>query len=156
MKTSFAIVTSEVGDFSTWPGKCVISTWSRPNVAFSVTPDERIFVSGLDTAMLNKFGKISAEKITRGKFKDLQTALSDMFPMMAEAKTEFEFIGQYVDTCDGLPIFGEDSGYFGCSFAVCPGNNSALFSEMAGRVLLESLDRAEYGNSKMFSSNRLK
>lgn len=159
-KTSFAIVTSPVGDFSSWPGRCIISTWSRPNITFSTTPDDRIFVSGLDTSMLSKdgmmFGRIPAGRITKGKFRDLQTAMEDMFPMITDAYTEFEFISQYVDTADGLPIVGEEQGYFGCSFAVCPGSNSILFSEMAGRILSEAYDAEECADYKMFSSYRFK
>lgn len=159
VKTSFAMVTEPVDDFSSWPGRCVISTWSRPNLTFATTPEGRVFVNGLDTAMLNKdgmmFSRIPAGKIIKGKFADLRTAVNDMFPSIM-AKPEFEIIGQYIDTCDGLPIFGEDSGYFGCLFAVCPGSNSTLFSEMAGRMLLSQYSQEVDSEMKIFSSDRFK
>ncbi|MDR1565028.1 MAG: FAD-binding oxidoreductase [Oscillospiraceae bacterium] len=158
-KTGFAAVSQRLDDFAGWPGRCSISMWSKPNITISSTPDSRIFASGLDTGVIDKqgrmYGILPVRRIPERKYDELESAARYLFPQIPFAKAEYAFAGSYCETEDGLPIVGEESEYQNCYFAVCPGNNSTLYSEIAGRILLSMYEEEPLTELNAFSYDRL-
>ncbi len=145
-RTSFAVATEPIENFSGWDNTCLINCVDTPKINFAVTKDKRILSYGLDAGMVEPFRKITSifsdesciNKFEGKKFDSLSEGLSYYFPGLCNASPEYAFATDYIQTENGLPIIGEFEGLKNCLYGFCPGNNSLAFSNIVSDILIST------------------
>ncbi len=142
-----------------WPGHCVIRTFSTPSITYTFTPGGRISASGLESRFLTSGSKlaglINLPYAESGKFAHLEDSIKFLFPAMS-ARVEFIHEFQYFTTSDGLPVIGEHPDYPDCLFALCPGKNSTLYSQIASRLIADVIEELYSDDLMIFNPTRFK
>ena len=141
LRTSFSLVTEPVEIFAGWPEHTVIRTVGRPAAQYSVTPDGRIFATGLQTGLVDKEGRLAGiiplPSLYEKKFAQLEELLRGMFPGIRGAKTTHTFSSLSLEAEDGLPLLGELKDYPSCYCASCGGANGIVYSHLAANLLFD-------------------
>ena len=157
-RTSFSVATAPVGAFSGWPDRCVIHSADHPEVTFSVTPEGRILASGLETGLIDRnrrmAGLLPADALAAKKYRHLEDEICEMFPGIRETDAEYGFMGDYLETDDGLPLIGSHPEYPNCFFALCGGENGILFSEIAANLIVDLCRGNTPETADLFSPQR--
>lgn len=141
IRTSFSIATAPIDSFTGWPEKCLIRTLGSTQIECSITPDNRILITGLDSGLIHKNGRLAGliplPALEEKKYQQLSDILEKLFPGIRGKQPKYQYTGRYLKTDDGLPVIGELKDYDGAYFAVCSERNSTLYAFLSSRLLLE-------------------
>ena len=136
LRTAFSLVTQPVQVLAGWPERTVIRTEGRPSFQYSVTPDHRIFVTGLQTGLIDKAGRLAGiiplPSLYEKKFGRLEEELTQMFPGIHGAQPAYTFSSLSLEAEDGLPLLGELEEY-----CVACGNNGIVYAQIAANLLFD-------------------
>ncbi len=156
--TGFCSVSSPVGRFTGWAGKCVVRTWAQPGVTISPTPDSRVYCGGLETSALDENGKLygvlNVPSLSEKRFDELEGVVRCHFPAMEVEGFEINRAVRYTVTQDQLPVIGIDENHDKCFFACCTGNDSALYSVLAADMMISNLCGRQDEDEYLFSPMR--
>ncbi len=141
-----------------WPGRCIIRSFESPNITFSLTSDDKIAASGLESRIAGnglKIGNLlSLPSISERKFDNLDASVKYMFPSAEISGSQFSDEFQYSAAHDGLPLIGEHPDYPDCIFALCTGKSAVLFSQLAANFINDTLDGQPNEYADIFSPER--
>ena len=141
LRTSFCLATEPAEILAGWPEKTAIRTEGRTSAQYSITPDGRIFATGLQTGLIDREGKLAGiiplPSLYEKKFSQLEGVLHAMFPGVRGAKTAYTFSSLSLESEDGLPLLGELKEYPSCYCAVCGGMNGIVYSHIASNMLFD-------------------
>ncbi len=156
--TAYTVVTEPVEDFSGWRGPCLIHTQDEPRVFLTVTPDNRILIGGLGSALVDEHGRLGGmlELSSAGqkKYEQLEKQLRDMFPAIRGITADYVYASRTGRTGDGLPVLGRLPEEERIAYALCCGENGLLYSEIASRLLLEQYEGKANQELGLFSPRR--
>lgn len=143
-----------------WPGKCIIRTFSAPYITYSFTPGGRISAIGMESRILGSNGLISGflsiPSASKRHFIYLEDSVRYLFPAISSIRTESLYEHQYCTTADELPLIGEHPNYPDCIFALCTGNGSAIYSQLAAQFTADIIENLQSDDMKFFSPSRYK
>lgn len=156
--TVWAAVTEPVSEFSGWRGPCLIYSENPPNTFLTVTSDNRIIIgktsvsSILENSYVTRMLDITSVNVKR--YEQLEKRLREMFPAIRNLTVEYVYTSRIGRTEDRLPVLGRSPDNERIAYALCSGNNGLLYSEIAGRLLLEQYQGKPGYNLSLFSPER--
>lgn len=157
-KTSFAVATAPVDDFNGWPDRAIIHQDDDQSLWVRTTSDNRIIIGGAESALVDGNGKIAGlipvPRLANKIYSTLENTLKEMFPGVRSIQPQYRFAGVFGETHDRMPVIGEHTDYPGWWFALCPGDNGILWSELAGRALLSLHQNSPMQGIELFSPMR--
>lgn len=138
-KTGFLAVSHRIRQFTGWPGRCVIRSFSSPHVTYAASPDGRIFASGLATSVIDEqarlCGLVHAPAIAQRRFAELEAGAKYLFPGIGMPGFEYANISRCCRTTDGLPIVGWSEENESCMFAAACGEGGVIMSEVVSHII---------------------
>lgn len=148
-RTSYMSVSRRLRTSPGWLGKCVLRTFSSPELTVAMSPDRRIFAHGLSSSVMDENARFAGlfrmPAVHEKRFSELEAGARYLCPPLSVSGNRgFEFAQAYREcrTADGLPVIGECDGREGCIFAL-PGGGGALMSMLCARVVRDIADGAE-------------
>lgn len=157
-RTCFMGISRPMTQFSGWPGRCVIRSWSAPRVTYAASPDGRICACGLDTAVVDEEsrlgGVIHIPSLHEKRFEELAAGAKYLLPQMYFSGFEAVSAFRSCRTTDGMPIIGRAEGQPNCVFAVCCGAGGLLMSEIASQTVTDICCGDENELAELFSPER--
>ena len=145
-RTSYMSVSHRLRGGSGWPGKCVLRTFSSPELTVAMSPDRRIFARGLSSSVMDENARFAGlfpmPSVHERRFSELEAGARYLCPPLSVSQRNgFEFAQAYrgCRTSDGLPIVGECEGREGCVFAL-PGGGGALMSMLCAHTARDIAD----------------
>jgi glycine/D-amino acid oxidase-like deaminating enzyme len=140
-RTSFSVVTQPIASFEGWKNKSIIRDDDHPQVTYSITPDDRAFITGLETGLPiigERLGGIIPMKLlSEKKYDALRNGLTRLFPSVGTLRKEHCSYGSYILPKTGEPIVGSRKDCPDCLYAFCGGNNGIVQAQLAS----EQIDR---------------
>ncbi|UED72623.1 FAD-binding oxidoreductase [Brevibacillus sp. DP1.3A] len=152
ISSSFSIVTNPVDAFPGWPKACLIWETARPYLYIRTCPDGRIIVGGLDEP-LNDLKKSDASSLK--KRDHLLAKIQELFPQIP-MRAEYYWGATFVDTHDGLPLFGEQEGYPHCLFTLGYGGNGTVYSTIGAQIISDLITKGSHSDADLFAFARKK
>ena len=141
-----------------WKNSCVIKNDSALTTYMSVTADNRITASRIESGLLTGNGKLAGcipvKPIENRKFIDIESEMRKMLPGCPDISIDFRYTSCLKSTADGLPMIGEHDDFDGYYFALCAGAGGMLFSEIAGRYIAEMFKGKTPQDASLFCPNR--
>lgn len=154
----FTVVSRPVHRFSGWPGRCVIRSFSSPQVTFSATPDGRICAAGLETGAVDEQARLGGvlrlPHLHERRFSELEAGARYLFPAIDTPPFEFAQAHGCCASADGLPLVGASQDSPGCLFAVCGGAGGVLMAETASRILADLCAGRPNPDAELLSPDR--
>lgn len=139
--TTYMVATEPVADFAGWRGPCVIHRDGGQRLYLTVTPDSRLLIGGLDSSIMDERGRVAGmidlSSKARKRYENLTEILKEMFPAIRDITARFVFAAKDGRTEDRLPVIGRLPESSSIAYALCCGDNGILYSELAGRLLLD-------------------
>lgn len=155
-RRSYYIATAPVDSFAGFESRALVKNINS-NINLRSTVDNRIIISGLDSATVDKNGRIgrliSIEKLINRKYDELKIKLSNMLCGIGPMVVEYQWNGLYGTTRDSMPIIGEDIAYDNTYFDMPNSINGTLHSVIGAKTItgLYLGNQAE----NIFSPNRI-
>lgn len=141
-RRSYFLATAPVESFSGIESRELIKDIDK-NINLRTTADDRIIISGLDNATIDKNGKIgkliSVEKLLSRKYSDLNSILQKMLCGIGEITSDYEYSGIYGTTKDSLPIIGEHKDYKNTFFNLSSSINGAIHSVIGAKIITKCI-----------------
>lgn len=157
-RTYFMGISRPMTQFSGWPGRCVIRSWSAPRVTYAASPDGRICACGLDTAVVDEEsrlgGVIHIPSLHEKRFEELSAGAKYLLPQMYFSGFEAVSAFRGCRTADEMPIVGRAESQPNCVFAVCCGAGGLLMSEVASQIVTDICCGDENELAEIFSPER--
>lgn len=149
--SSYAIVTSPVQDFSSWPDRTLIWETARPYLYMRTTPEGRIIIGGLDetTAIARE-----RDRHLPAKRDKLLREFNRRFPDIA-VSAEYYLAAFYGGTHDGLPVIGQYEEYPRCTFLTAYGDNGLVYSMVLARIISEMITEGPTSEARVYLPERL-
>ncbi|MDD3693531.1 MAG: FAD-dependent oxidoreductase [Oscillospiraceae bacterium] len=151
------VVTEPINNFSGWRGPCIIHSESCPGLFLTVTPDNRILIGGPTPSILEKSyvsRVLDLASVNEKKYEQLEKRLHQMFPAIRNITAEYVYTSRLARTEDGLPVLGRTPDDERIAYALCCGDDGLLYSEIAGRLLLEQYQGRSNQQLSLFSPGR--
>ena len=133
-----------------WPGDVLIWTTGSPYLYIRTTPDHRIMVGGRDETFIDPKRR---DLLIDRKAKGLRRDFLSLFPKIPFLP-EFSWTGVFISTPDGLPYIGEFPGRNGEFHALGYGGNGITFSQVAAKLITETLIRGDARTLSHFAFDR--
>ncbi len=157
-RTHFMAVSRPVNQFSGWPGRCVIRSWGSPRFTCASSPDGRLCICGLDTAVIDEQSRLGGvvymPNLHERRFRELEQIVKVLFPQIYIHGFDAVHAFRSWQTADGLPVIGKSPEHPGCVFAACCGSGGVLMSEIASHMAAQLCDGEESELSMLFSPDR--
>ena len=131
ISSSYAIVTSQVKDFSSWYKRALIWESARPYIYMRTTPDDRVIIGGLDETTTYAEQR---DGMILGKRDKLIEEFNKLFPDI-HVKADFYLGAFYGGTHDGLPMLGIYEQYPNCYFLYGYGDNGTVYSMVLSKII---------------------
>lgn len=158
LRTTYMVATDPIAEFSGWRGPCIIRRDGDARLYLTVTPDDRILIGGMDSALMDERGRLagvlSMGSSARKRQEALSETLREMFPAIRDITPHYVFAAKDGCTEDGLPVIGRLPEKSGTAYALCCGDNGLLYAEIAGRLLLQQYRGDGDQELGLFSPNR--
>jgi len=151
LKSTFAIATEPVKDFTGWGfDQCLIWETARPYLYMRTTEDRRIVVGGEDEDFVNPARR---DRMIPAKARNLLNKLKRMFPSM-DLEIGYAWAGTFAETVDSLPYIGEPKGFRNIYLALCYGANGTNFALMAAEIIRDLYLRNPNPNAELLGLDR--
>ncbi|WP_409178704.1 NAD(P)/FAD-dependent oxidoreductase [Brevibacillus fortis] len=152
ISSSFSIVTNPVDSFPGWPKSCLIWETARPYLYIRTCPEGRIIVGGLDEP-LSDLQKRDASSLK--KRDQLLAKIQALFPQIP-MRAEYYWGATFVETHDGLPLFGEQEGFPHCLFTLGYGGNGTVYSTIGAQIISDLITKGGHSDADLFAFDRMK
>lgn len=140
-KTTFSIATQPIDELTGWKNRCIIRDDDHPEITYSITPDNRILATGLETGLAEVNGKLAGllplSILSEKKYEHLKNSIYETFPDIRRIKVEYSTIGSYGKTFTGLPIVGQHPEYPGCIFSTCGGVSGIVHAVITAQIAID-------------------
>ena len=141
-----------------WKNSCVIKNDDALAIYMSVTDDNRIIISKMESGLLTGEGKamgcIPVKPLENRKYISLENEMRKMLASQCDIVPQYRYTSCLKSTKDGLPMIGEHDNFEEYYFALCAGVGGILFAEIAGRYITQ-LNKGESPQSvELFCPNR--
>jgi glycine/D-amino acid oxidase-like deaminating enzyme len=150
LKSTYALASQPIVDFSPWPGRCMIWESARPYLYARTTEDNRAIVGGGDEDIINPHRR---DALLNSKTKYLLERFEKLFPQI-QIEPEFAWAGTFAETPDGLPYIGSLPQFPHCYFALGYGGNGITFSLLAAEILRDLFLGRKNDLAKLFDFSR--
>ncbi|MBQ9994057.1 MAG: FAD-binding oxidoreductase [Clostridia bacterium] len=157
-RTFFMIASSPMAHIPDWPGRCVLRSFGTPDVTYASAPDGRIFSCGLATSVVDEYSRLGGivriPSLHRKRFEEMEMGAHYIFPNAGDIYFKYAYAARCCQTHDGLPVIGVSDEQPGCIFAVCCGSGGVLLSEVASRMVIDSVEGRDSHDTRIFSPER--
>jgi glycine/D-amino acid oxidase-like deaminating enzyme len=147
LSSSYAVVTNQIEDFSSWYNRTLIWESARPYIYMRTTADNRIIIGGLDenTTYANKRDSMLMHK------KDiLIKEFNKLFPDI-KVYPEFYISAFYGGTHDGLPIIGMYEELPNCYFLYGYGDNGTVYNMALAKIINDLIAKKSNSNIDIYT-----
>ncbi|KJE28495.1 pyridine nucleotide-disulfide oxidoreductase family protein [Geobacillus kaustophilus] len=150
LSSTYAVVTNQVEDFSSWHNRTLIWETARPYIYMRTTADNRIIIGGLDED--TTYADERDAKLIH-KRDQLIAEFQQRFPTIP-VRAEFYLGAYYAGTHDGLPIIGVYDEYPNCYFVYAYGDNGAVYSMALAKCLRDWIAAGQSGDAQLYLPDR--
>ncbi|ASS98433.1 MULTISPECIES: NAD(P)/FAD-dependent oxidoreductase [Geobacillus] len=150
LSSTYAVVTNQVDDFSSWHNRTLIWETARPYIYMRTTADNRIIIGGLDED--TAYADERDAKLIH-KRDQLIAEFQQRFPTIP-VRAEFYLGAYYAGTHDGLPIIGVYDEYPNCYFVYAYGDNGAVYSMALAKCLRDWIAAGKSDNAQLYLPDR--
>ena len=157
-RTTYTLATEPVMSFAGYEDRCLIHRAGKPRLWARSTPDNRLLIGGLDSALAGSDGKLGrilgGDRLARARYEELETQLNLMFCAIPNIESAYTYGGITAETRDGLPVIGCSAEYPHIYFDLCSGPNGLLSADLASRLLLSAYKKEPNPDLALFSPER--
>lgn len=150
LKSTYALASEPLTEFSGWWERCIIWETSRPYMYFRTTDDDRVLVGGEDDPFRNPARR---DKLVHAKTERLARSFREMFPAI-DLEVAYRWAGTFGETMDGLPYVGQVRQMPRCHFALGFGGNGITYSQIASEILCDTLLQRPNAAARLFRFDR--
>ncbi|ANB61458.1 NAD(P)/FAD-dependent oxidoreductase [Anoxybacteroides amylolyticum] len=150
LSSTYAVVTNQVEDFSSWHNRTLIWETARPYIYMRTTADNRIIIGGLDED--TTYADERDAKLIHHR-DQLIAEFQQRFPTIP-VRAEFYLGAYYAGTHDGLPIIGVYDEYPNCYFVYAYGDNGAVYSMALAKCLRDWIAAGQSGDAQLYLPDR--
>jgi glycine/D-amino acid oxidase-like deaminating enzyme len=152
LKSSFAIATEPIPDFTGWGRRqCLVWETRRPYLYLRTTTDGRIIAGGEDEDFVNPAKR---DRLVSPKAGRILSKLRTMFPKM-DIEAAYAWAGTFGETEDSLPCIGELQEFPNAYFALCYGANGTNFAVLAAGIIRDLCLGKSSPDEELFRFGRL-
>jgi len=131
LKSTYAIATSPITEFTGWHERSLLWTSARPYLYLRTTDDRRAVVGGGD---IDYHDPISRDALLQAKAAELETSFRSMFPLL-DCEIECAWAGTFGETKDSLAYIGTPAERPSTYFALGYGGNGIVYSVIAAEII---------------------
>lgn len=150
LTSSYAIVTNQIEDFSSWYKRTLIWETARPYIYMRTTADNRIIIGGLDestTCPEKRDSKLMHKK------EVLIQEFNKLFPTI-KVHPEFYISAFYGGTHDGLPIIGIYQELPNCYVLYGYGDNGTVYNMVLAKIINDLINKKPNPDINIYQQNR--
>jgi glycine/D-amino acid oxidase-like deaminating enzyme len=150
LKSTYALASDPIEQFSGWWEKCLIWETARPYVYLRTTTDGRAIIGGEDDPFRNPARR---DRLVDKKTDRLAEKFRALFPDI-ELDVAFRWAGTFGETRDGLAYIGGVRQMPHCYFALGFGGNGITYSVIAADILRDLLLGRANDDARIFRFDR--
>ena len=121
LKSTYALASEPLPEFSGWWERCLIWETARPYLYLRTTDDDRVFVGGEDDPFRSPSAR---DRLVTKRTDQLAKRFGGMFPAI-DLKVAYRWAGTFGETKDGLAYIGQIGR---CRAAISPWDSAAMAS----------------------------
>ncbi|SRR5581483_8305701 len=150
LKSTFAIATQPLADFSGWHERCLIWTTARPYPYLRATTDHRAIIGGEDIDFENEELR---DALLPQKTERLAKTFRSFFPHI-DFEVACAWAGTFGETADSLAWIGEPPEFPGAYFALGYGGNGITYGMIAAEIIRDAYFGKTHPAAHLFGFNR--
>jgi glycine/D-amino acid oxidase-like deaminating enzyme len=150
LKSTYALASEPIEEFSGWWERCLIWETARPYVYLRTTSDGRAIIGGEDDPFRNPARR---DRLVEKKTDRLAEKFRGMFPNL-ELDVAFRWAGTFGETKDGLAYIGGVRQMPHCYFSLGFGGNGITYSAIAADILRDLLLGKSNDDARLFRFDR--
>jgi Glycine/D-amino acid oxidases (deaminating) len=149
-RSSYALVSEPLEEFTGWYERCLIWETARPYLYLRTTADGRAIIGGEDDAIDIP---LKRDAMLPRKEKKLLKRFQALFPQI-EIDVAFSWAGTFGETKDGLAYIGPIREIPNAFFAMGYGGNGITYSVVAAEILRDMLLKRANPDAEIFRLDR--
>ncbi len=150
LKSSFALVSEPLQDFTGWWDRALLWETARPYFYMRTTSDGRALIGGEDDPFRNPLRR---DALIPKKSKRLALKFADMFPHIP-LEIAYTWAGTFGETKDGLAYIGSIPKLPLSYFALGFGGNGITYSVVAAEMIRDAICGRENKDARLFRFDR--
>lgn len=149
-RSSYALVSEPLEEFTGWYERCLIWETAQPYVYLRTTADGRAIIGGEDDAIDIP---LKRDAMLPRKEKKLLKRFNALFPQI-EMDVAFSWAGTFGETKDGLAFIGASRELPNALFAMGYGGNGITYSVVAAEILRDMVLKRPNPDAEIFRLDR--
>jgi len=150
LKSSFALVSEPLQDFTGWWERALLWETARPYLYMRTTSDGRALIGGADDPFRNPLRR---DALIPKKAKQLAGKFAELFPNIL-MEVAYTWAGTFGETKDGLAYIGSIPKLPLCYFALGFGGNGITYSVVAAEMIRDAICGRENTDTRLFRFDR--
>jgi glycine/D-amino acid oxidase-like deaminating enzyme len=150
LSSSYAVVTNQIEDFSSWYKRTLIWETARPYIYMRTTFDNRVIIGGLDEN--TTYADKRDSKLMHKKDLLIQE-FNKLFPHI-KVQPEFYLSAFYGGTHDGLPIIGLYEDFPNCYILYAYGDNGTIYSMVLAKIISDLITQKSNSDISLYIQSR--